>query len=103
MTEDTTEEKDNKPFSMRIKYVSWVEDRGLCVRGKVENCALPKAGDKVEINGLNKLPRKTFILSVQRLVQLLAPPIPTNEFAIILKDLKLEDVEVGETLTFSSF
>jgi translation elongation factor EF-Tu-like GTPase len=100
MAEDIIEEKDSEPFAMCIEDVLWVTGRGLMVIGKTEeNSVLPKAGDKVQIiGGLHKPLRQASVLRVQKMALLFDPLIPTNEFAIVLKDLNREDVEVGDML-----
>lgn len=86
------------PFLMPIEGVHTIEGRGTVVSGRVERGVL-KAGDKVEIVGLDNGGAEVVVTSVQSFHKSVDEARAGMNVGLLLRGLKRDDVERGQVLS----
>ena len=86
----------DKPFLMVVEDVFGITGRGTVVTGRIER-GLIKAGDKIEIVGLQKT-RKTKCAGLEMFQKTVQEARPGDTVGVLLKDVKREDVVPGQVL-----
>jgi elongation factor Tu len=91
------ERAKEKPFFLSIESCYNIAGRGCVVTGTVEHGVI-KPGADAEVIGLQKVPSKTSILSVETFKKSLDVGEPGDNVGVLLKTLRKEDVHRGQAL-----
>jgi elongation factor Tu len=86
------------PFLMPIEGVHTIEGRGTVVNGRVERGVL-KAGDKVEVVGLDTAGTEVVVTSMQSFHKNVDEARAGMNVGLLLRGLKRDDVERGQVLS----
>ena len=89
-------EKD-KPFLMAVEDVFSIEGRGTVATGRIEQ-GIVHVGDKIEIVGLAKEPRKTTVTGVEMFNKMLNEGQAGDNVGCLLRGMKRDDIERGQVL-----
>ena len=93
----TPERATDKPFLMPIEDVFGIKGRGTVVTGRVERGQV-KAGEEIEIVGMDRATRKVVVTGVEMFRKTLDAGIAGDNIGCLLRGLEREDVERGQVL-----
>jgi elongation factor Tu len=91
------ERAEDRPFLLSVENVFHVEGRGTVATGRVER-GKARAGDEVEIVGLQAEPRRTVIVSVETFREILSEARPGDNAGVLLRGVKRDEVRRGMVL-----
>src|SRR5690606_35113082 len=94
----TPERAIDRPFLMPVEDVFSIQGRGTVATGRVEQ-GVVKVGEEVEIVGM-KDTSKTTVTGVEMFRKLLDEGRAGDNLGLLLRGLKLEDIERGQVLAF---
>ena len=94
----TPERKADLPFLMPVEDVFTISGRGTVATGRVERGQL-KAGEEVEIVGLNEERRKTVVTSMEMFRKILDYVEAGDNVGCLLRGVAKTDVERGQVLS----
>ncbi|HDY72978.1 MAG TPA: elongation factor Tu [Candidatus Jorgensenbacteria bacterium] len=86
----------DKPFLMPIEDIFSIEGRGTVVTGRAER-GIVKAGEEIEIIGLNKN-QKTVVTGIEMFQKTLDEGRAGDNVGLLLRGIKKEDVERGQVV-----
>ena len=93
----TPERATDKPFLMPIEDVFGIKGRGTVVTGRVERGQV-KAGEEIEIVGMDRATRKVVVTGVEMFRKTLDAGIAGDNIGCLLRGIEREDVERGQVL-----
>lgn len=93
----TPERDDAKPFLMPIEDVFTITGRGTVVTGRVERGKL-KAGEPIQIIGLNDAPKSTVPTSLEMFRKILDEIVAGDNVGVLLRGIDKKEVERGQVL-----
>jgi elongation factor Tu len=87
----------DRPFLMSIEAVHHIEGRGTVATGKIERGRV-RTGDEVDIVGLAPQTRRTVVTSIEMFHRILDEGVAGDNVGVLLRHVKLEEVERGQVL-----
>jgi len=89
----------DKPLLLSIESVHSITGKGTVVSGRIETGTI-KLGDNVEIHGMDEPVIKSQVLGLEMFHKTLDKGIPGDQCAILLKNVKKDQVKRGQVLAF---
>jgi len=88
----------DKPLLLSVESVHSITGKGTVVSGRIETGTI-KAGDNVEVQGMDEPPVKTQVLGIEMFHKTLDKGIPGDQCAVLLKNVKKGQVKRGQVLS----
>lgn len=89
----------DKPLLLSVESVHSITGKGTVVSGRIES-GIIKAGDSVEVLGMDEAPVKTQVLGLEMFHKTLDKGIPGDQCAVLLKGVKKGQVKRGQVMCF---